>query len=204
MKEIWKPIKGFEDRYDISNLGRVYSKRRKKILTQTPSYQEKRRGYNQVCLFGSDNKKHTKLVHRLVAETFIENLDPEYLVQVNHKNGDKTDNRVDNLEWSSVSQNTSHAFYNNLNEYQDNYFVPYKLIITVDQLGNKKVYYSTAEVCDALQTKRNRISACIKYGDKFKGYCIYGFKNKDLINFANGEPLPDILQGIPWEDQIIW
>ena len=199
MEEIWKPVKGFENRYSVSNFGRIYSNRRKKILIQTPSYQEKRRGYNQICLFGDDNRKHTKLVHRLVAEAFVENDDPKNLIQVNHKNGDKTDNRSDNLEWCSVSENTSHAFYHNLNNYKDNFFIPYKIVITIDSLGTKKTYYSTKEVCKDLKTKRNRISACIKFGDKFNGVSIYGYKESDLQKFANGEPLPDILRGIPWE-----
>lgn len=64
-------------------------------------------GYLNVCL-RKDNKNYTRLIHRLVAEAFIPN--PENKPQINHKNGDKTDNRVKNLEWVTASENEKHSY----------------------------------------------------------------------------------------------
>lgn len=113
MKEIWKPIKGFEGSYEVSNLGRVKSLCR---ITKHPhsgfiTVRERilkqgiRRGYMIVTLF--KNKKTTKSVHRLVAQAFIPN--PENKSEINHKNCKTEDNRIDNLEWCTRLENQQYA-----------------------------------------------------------------------------------------------
>ena len=109
--EVWKDVQGFEGQYQVSNMGRVRSldaiieifnaKRKKagKIKIPTPDS----KGYLTVKFHHSC----TKRVHRLVAETFIPN--PNSYPQVNHIDGDKTNNCVDNLEWVTNLQNRTHA-----------------------------------------------------------------------------------------------
>lgn len=120
MKEIWKPIKEFTN-YECSNLGRVRSKdrvvvrkdnrtdtKKGKILKPQPN---KRSGYLQVNLYQQGTKRYCKYIHVLVAETFIGDIAD---LTVNHKNGDITDNTMNNLEIVTQSFNLKHS-YNKLN-----------------------------------------------------------------------------------------
>lgn len=104
MEEIWKDIAGYEGLYQVSNLGNVKSffdnngKRRDHILSGGNDTD----GYKLVLLY-KDKKRSTKRVHRLVAEAFLPN--PDNLPQVNHKDEDKSNNCVDNLEYCSLLYN---------------------------------------------------------------------------------------------------
>lgn len=120
MKEDWKPVKGYEGLYEVSNLGRVRSldriihtnNRFNKMIKNVkgriikPSLNSKT-GYLQIILHKSKKNK-LFLVHRLVAESFIPN--PKNKPQVNHINGIKTENFVNNLEWCTGSENVKHSF----------------------------------------------------------------------------------------------
>jgi len=113
--EIWKDVVNYEDSYQVSNLGRVRTKDRwvntgtsKRFLkSQILKGDVNRYGYINYRLW-KNNKLLNKLGHRLVAEHFLINL--ENKKEVNHKNGIKSDNRLENLEWSTRSENILHAF----------------------------------------------------------------------------------------------
>lgn len=95
-------IKGFEE-YGIDKSGNVYSFKNKKVLKPSKNH----KGYLQVCIT-INGKKITKRIHRLVAETFIPREDGKE--QVNHKDGNKTNNNIYNLEWCTNSENLKHAY----------------------------------------------------------------------------------------------
>jgi hypothetical protein len=110
--EVWKNIIGFEGYYEISNLGEVRSIFYNKGKLNSKLKQTNRNnGYMFVILY-KNGVKHNKNIHRLVAESFI--LNPEKKEQVNHINGIKSDNKVENLEWNTMSENMIHAFKNGL------------------------------------------------------------------------------------------
>lgn len=103
MKEIWKDCKGYEGKYQVSNLGRVWSIKRQHYLT--PNKHTK--GYLQVTMMAKNGKMKMEYIHRLVAIAFIPN--PNRLPQVNHKDEDKTNNCVDNLEWCNSKYNNNYG-----------------------------------------------------------------------------------------------
>lgn len=97
------PIRGFPD-YMVSDFGRVYSKRRKRLLGLRPNH----KGY--LCTEVNYMKERkTFLVHRLVAFAFLDKPSKEQ-TQINHIDGDKSNNCVSNLEWCTQSENKKHAF----------------------------------------------------------------------------------------------
>lgn len=103
--EITKPIKNWEH-YLITDTGKVFN-------TRTGNYKKPgkdRKGYLRIRLIDGRKRQATKKIHRLVSQAFLETYSED--LQVNHKNFDKTDNRVYNLEMVTQSQNTQHAWNN--------------------------------------------------------------------------------------------
>ena len=100
--EIWMDIKGYEGKYKVSNMGRVYSIRSHKYL----AIKNNGRGYLYVSLW-KDNKEKKEYLHRLVARHFIPN--PNNLPQVNHKDENKENNSWDNLEWCDATYNNNYG-----------------------------------------------------------------------------------------------
>lgn len=119
--EIWKDIKGYEGMYQVSNMGRIKGLRRvinrinspmelpEKLLTPILD----KHGYFIIHL-SKENKKKKFYIHRLLGEYFIGN--PTNQECINHKNGIKTDNSLDNLEWCTIAENNQHAFKIGLNK----------------------------------------------------------------------------------------
>ena len=104
MEEIWKPIKNFENRYRVSNFGRIYSVKRNTIMK--PSMLN---GYWRVTLHDG-SKTNGYYVHRIVAEAFIPN--PQNKPLVNHIDEDRANNLVSNLEWATFSENVNYGSRN--------------------------------------------------------------------------------------------
>ena len=123
MNEIWKPIRNFETYYLVSNLGRIKSLKRKiwngikyfdkKEIILKPHFTKKK--YLSIGL-RRNNLSSGHMVHRLVAKAFIPN--PLNKKTVNHINGIKDDNRVENLEWNTVKENVRHSWRTGLSKPQ--------------------------------------------------------------------------------------
>lgn len=117
MQEIWKDIPNYENLYQISNLGNVRSlcfgarNVKKSNVVKLLKSSKSNLGYYKIQLY-KDGKSKMFYIHRLVALLFINN--PDNKTQVNHIDGNKANNAVDNLEWVTPKENISHAIDNGL------------------------------------------------------------------------------------------
>ena len=144
---MWKPIKGYEGMYEVSDDGRV--KRIASLASDGKKLPERilkggnfSNEYKFVCL-RKDGKNRNCLVHRLVAEAFIPN--PLNLPKVNHKDGCKLNNTVDNLEWCTQAYNLRHAVEIGLVENQCK--IRRKVTMTFE--GNKQIVFPSMKDCAA-------------------------------------------------------
>lgn len=130
-------------------------------------------GYRQVILY-KNKKRHYKRVHRLIAIAYIQNINN--YKQVNHINGVKTDNEVDNLEWSSNSQNTKHAYDNGM--YLSTTSIQVKSICK--ETKAEQIHKSIRSCAESLGINRKTLSS-ILHDNKTNNYN-YNFQiiNKDM------------------------
>jgi hypothetical protein len=102
-QEYWRPVEGYESLYLVSVAGEIWSERRGRQLRPYADTA----GYRVIRLCSEHGQKQHR-IHRIVASAFLAN--PGQLPEVNHKNGDRSDNCVENLEWVSKSDNLRHAY----------------------------------------------------------------------------------------------
>lgn len=157
----WKDIKNYEGLYKISSLGEIKNLKHKKEKEVKQVLQKT--GYLKVILI-KDKKPKAFYVHRLVAQAFIPNI--ENKSQVNHKDGNKQNNNINNLEWNTPKENVKHAYKNGLSVISDKQKqnmskIKSKKVDQYDLNGNFiKTWKSLTEVEKELKISDSTISAC--------------------------------------------
>ena len=156
--------------YFIDRLGNLYSWKENRGMVKHSLYLNKVNGYQYVMLVQQDGTHKTYRYHRLVAITFLDN--PENKPTINHKNGIKTDNRVCNLEWATISENTKHAFDTGLikeNTGVVKYFNAY------DETGSMVHYRLTIKELNSIGITKSNVYYSLKTGKFYGGlrfeYC---------------------------------
>lgn len=184
---VWKDINGYENIYEISSSGLVRSKDRicvdsigrkrfRKGMILSPDVAQN--GYYRVTLAWKGKKKQV-YVHRLLANHFIPNVDD--LPQVNHKDGDKLNNNLDNLEWVTHKENTVHAYKNGLIDVacgskHHNYgkfgskSKKAKSVIATNIITNEKKEYGSIIETKADGFSPSEVSRSCNHGGIHKGY----------------------------------
>lgn len=163
--EIWKDIHDYEGYYQISSEGRVKSLISNKILIGDTNSS----GYRRVMLYAPVKKRF--FIHRLVALHFCEGYSNNLIV--NHKDGNKQNNKAENLEWITRSQNDVHAFKNNLRKSNPCTFKHKILAYDKNTLELIKTYNDTKECEEDLKVARSNIYNCCNGKQKScKGYIL--------------------------------
>ena len=164
--EIWKDIEGYEGHYQVSDKGRVKSVKFGKERILKPVITTKK--YLQVHLCKNNIRKDYH-IHRLVAQAYIPN--PNNLPHINHKNEDRTDNRVENLEWCDAKYNNNYGNHNKK--------ISEKLSKSVDQFSIEgkfiKTWSSMHQVTRELGITVGQISLCCRKKQKKAGNFIWKY-----------------------------
>ena len=150
--EIWKDIKDYEGYYQISSNGQVKSLLTNKILIGDTN----NLGYRRVTLYSPIKKRF--FIHRLVALHFCEGYQDGLIV--NHKDGDKANNKAENLEWVTHSENDLHAYKNNLRKPQPCKFKHKVIAYDLNTKTIVKIYNNVEECAKDLKVARSNIYNC--------------------------------------------
>ena len=173
MEEIWKDIEGYEGLYQVSNMGRVRSLKYKNERILKP---RKQSGYYKVLLYNNETREY--LIHRLVANAFIPN--PDNLPQVNHKDEDKANNCVSNLEWCTQKYNSSYGTRGKRISLKNTNGKKSKITLQYDINGNLiKEWKSTRDVERNLGFNQSYISKCCKNIIKTAYGYLWKYKNEE-------------------------
>lgn len=177
MGEIWKPVAGFDGKYEVSNCGRVRSIDHEvkslggwRTVKGCVLKQRVEHGYCRVQLSIDKSSHPHKQVHRLVAEAFVPN--PENKPEVNHIDGCKTNNCSDNLEWVTSSENSIHALENGLQshksdeEMQKMWEASSKPVIRDDG----EWYASASKAAESIGAERSSVAKAIRRGSSIYGH----------------------------------
>ena len=173
MEEIWKDIEGYKGLYQVSNLGRVKSLNYRRTGKEgIMKGVDDGCGYLQVAL-SKDGKDKKCRLNRLVAQAFLEN--PNSLPEVNHKNEDKTDNCVENLEWCDRAYNVNYGTGNKNRAEKRS-----KPLYSINKESGLVTYWESAKVASR-QTgiAKQNICACLKGNRKSAGGHIWLYADED-------------------------
>ena len=196
-KEIWKDIPNYEGLYQISDTGRIKSLKRNIILKPSTN-----KNYFKIILCKNGSKK-TYFIHRLVAIAFISN--PKNLLEVNHIDGNKLNNNVNNLEWCTRKENVEHSIRNGLviknkgllltkDELYKKYIIEKKSVAQIVKDYNYK--YSISTINRAL--KRNNIKIR-SYKESAENKTNYLKSKLDKINFKEeikNKTIKEVAEGL--------
>lgn len=189
-EEIWKDIRGFPN-YEISNKGRVRSWNNNRY-GRGENFKFLKPGLSGDNYFTvslrKNNKGNTKYIHRLVAEAFIPN--PDNKPEVNHKDGNKKNNILTNLEWSTYSENLNHAYNNGLNNHKKSV----KIIETGEVFDSLKdcayaIGGSNSNICNCLNNKLKTHKGlhfeCVEKTNKKQSF-LYPHQKQAIDKMFNG------------------
>lgn len=189
-----KRLKGYEDYYLIDSLGNVISiPRLSKNKNQFSNgyavlgTKINKNGYVNVTIC-INNKTKTLLLHRLVAQAFIPN--PNNYPCVNHIDGNKFNNNIENLEWCTHQQNSRHAFENNVNGFKDKCILNLEKInqeikyikIIVEKNGITNIFNSSKEAAEFIGCNKDSLTRAIREKKECCGFNVKGYKKCDIAN----------------------
>ena len=208
-KEIWAWIEGFEGQYMVSTFGRIYSVERKQnnhsklqnVKEKIKKHSDNGNGYKFIQLY-SNGKNKRAYVHRLVAEALIPN--PHNLPQVNHKDEDKSNNSVENLEWCDSKYNINYGTARirdkeTLLKNKNN-----RGIDVYDMDGNFiKTYKFSNEACNELGIRRRELYyVCDGITRSAKGYR-FAYEGERLLPYSKGQKVKHRVQKFDMDGNLV-